>query len=392
MYDQNQRKSLEDNTQELYREALQGENAGKSFPIKPPAPWKDFRMHIPEFMKWSDFWHKKSPFYRVEFGHKRGKDYGDQHDVPVRMHFSTAEDMLAYLDKGEELKKAHVIYGRMTALFPELGGFCLNNLEKLLKGPELVEPLLALARYFRGNYRRNCYLRELDVPHVHTKFIEEHQSLVTGVFSALHPEAGIKNFAGFCESLDITAKAPTPNIYLRSLDSSITFGGLREVMVTKEALSALELPFRRVFITENKINGYTFPECEGGLVIFGAGNGLNSLEKRAAWLELVQGDWLAKVQTLCYWGDLDRDGFRILARFREQYPQVRSLLMDREIFEAYSDFAVEDQGKEGTCPEALTTEERETWHYLEGLPVKENRLEQEKIPISAVKSVLKQSS
>jgi hypothetical protein len=66
--------------------------------------------------------------------------------------------------------------------------------------------------------------------------------------------------------------------------------------------------------------------------------------------------------------------------------------MDREIFEAYSDFAVEDQGKEGTCPEALTTEERETWHYLEGLPVKENRLEQEKIPISAVKSVLKQSS
>lgn len=392
MYDQKQRKYLEDKLQQLYSEVLQGENAGKSFPIKPPVSWNEFRTHIPEFMEWSDFWHRKSPFYQVEFGHKRGKDYGDQHDVPVRMHFRTAEDMLAYLGKGEGLKKARTMYGRVTAASPELGSFFLNNIEKLLKEPELLEPLLALAEYFRGKCRRNCYLRELDVPHVHTKFIEKHQALVTGVFSALHPEEGIKNFADFCASLAITVKAPAPNIYLRSLDGSLTFGGLREVMVTKKALSALDLPFRRVFVTENKINGYTFPECEGGLVIFGAGNGLISLDKRAAWLEQVQGDWLARVQELCYWGDLDRDGFRILARFREQYPRVRSLLMNRETFEAYRDFAVADQGDKGPCPEALTEEERETWHYLAGLPVRENRLEQEKIPIAAVKRSMGQTS
>lgn len=75
---------------------------------------------------------------------------------------------------------------------------------------------------------------------------------------------------------------------------------------------------RRVFITENKVNGLTFPPVLDALVVFGLGYGVESLAG-VPWLHDVQ---------LFYWGDIDAHGFRILAAFRTAFPSVRSMLMD----------------------------------------------------------------
>ncbi|WP_170252699.1 DUF2220 domain-containing protein, partial [Vogesella mureinivorans] len=81
----------------------------------------------------------------------------------------------------------------------------------------------------------------------------------------------------------------------------------------------------RVFVTENETNFLAFPEVERGLVVFGAGYGWNALAP-AAWLQRC---------ALHYWGDIDTHGFAILDQLRALYPQVASLLMDRETLLAH---------------------------------------------------------
>ena len=200
------------------------------------------------------------------------------------------------------------------------------------------------------------------------------------VFFAVRPDLTGKTFDDFCQALSLTKSAPSPNIYVRSLDARKTFAGLREIVVTAQQLAKLDLTFGRVFITENKINGYVFPEVEDGLILFGAGNGILS--------DLQEIPWLKKQSALWYWGDMDRNGFAILARVRQKYPQVKSFLMAKDIAARYRHFMVADTGNEWAMPDALTGEEQACWQYLTCQPAAAKRLEQEKIPAFEVRAAL----
>jgi len=220
----------------------------------------------------------------------------------------------------------------------------------------------------------------LDIPYVDTKFMEKNKKLTADIFFILHPEEEGHSFKDLCTLLNWQVQAPTPNIYVRSLDKTKTIGGLQELMVTAEQLARLEVSFSRIFFTENKLNGFVFPEVEDGLIIFGAGNGV------VAESETIP--WLVRKEKLWYWGDIDRDGFRILSRVRERYPQVRSFLMGKELAKKYSYFMTADKGKAGEMPSNLTGQEQDCWRYLAEQPMEMSRLEQEKIPLYEVKGFL----
>jgi hypothetical protein len=77
---------------------------------------------------------------------------------------------------------------------------------------------------------------------------------------------------------------------------------------------------RRVFFTENEVNGLVFPQIESGLVVFGLGYALELLAS-VPWL---------REREIHYWGDIDTHGFAMLDRLRSDFPTASSLLMDAE--------------------------------------------------------------
>jgi hypothetical protein len=87
---------------------------------------------------------------------------------------------------------------------------------------------------------------------------------------------------------------------------------------------------------------------------------------------------------------MDRDGLSILSRVREKYPQVRSFLMNPELAEKYQHFMTADTGSSMEMPANLTCQEQACWKFLTCQPPQRNRLEQEKIPLSEVRSFLQE--
>jgi hypothetical protein len=73
----------------------------------------------------------------------------------------------------------------------------------------------------------------------------------------------------------------------------------------------------RMFVTENRINFLTLPECLSSPAIFGGGHAIERLGSRPMLREKPLD-----------WGDIDTHGFAILSRLRQHWEHTRSLLTD----------------------------------------------------------------
>lgn len=365
--------------EKLLCEVLAGAHTIHDYPLHPPIKLKESAGRGHEVNAWAAHW-KENKYGKVITANKRSVMNSRQSDFPVRVEFADAEAVLRYLGEGKLCNLLQEKCRKISRDFPQLAELCVKNRELILTEENMAESIWQLASYLSGNYRTDCYLRELDIPYVDTKFIERHNKLVVKVFVALHDDVKVSGWEALCDYLH-WQKVPEPNIYVRSLDKHKTIGGLQEMKVTAAQLALLKVPFSKVIITENRLNGYVFPEVADGLIIFGAGNGVVANELTIPWLE--------KQQHLWYWGDMDREGFRILSRVREKCPQVRSFLMNRELAEKYPHFMTSDTSCLGDMPGNLTGQEQAGWEYLAGLPEQVNRLEQEKIPLSEVREFLR---
>jgi hypothetical protein len=172
-----------------------------------------------------------------------------------------------------------------------------------------------------------------------------------------------------------------PQLRFRILDEAIRqqyFSGLEDLAVPVSQLDRLRLPVARVLVVENKTSLYTaltIPDIPKAMVIFGGGYGV----------QVLQGlRWLAQVETLLYWGDIDAHGFEILAQFRGYFPSVRSVLMDEGTF---STFFEGDAGVPTAEKAGLPLEETE-WAMYRTVVRNHWRLEQEKIPQAYVEDYL----
>jgi hypothetical protein len=83
-------------------------------------------------------------------------------------------------------------------------------------------------------------------------------------------------------------------------------------------------------LVENEMTFLSLPSLQKTVALFGCGDGAALLET-ASWLALCR---------LFYWGDLDCHGFETLAHLRRTFPSIKSVLMDSETFDKYSEFAV----------------------------------------------------
>lgn len=216
--------------------------------------------------------------------------------------------------------------------------------------------LLDVIAWLVANPSSGRRVRELPIRGIHTKWLERHRRVTEDLYRAITGEEGL----GLAESQSL--------VRLRFLDPALRPGGLTDVAVPLTQLVTLDVAPDIVFVFENLETVLALPELPRAVVVHGSGYAVGRLSA-VPWIRSAR---------LCYWGDLDSDGFRILDVLRSECPEVTSMLMDVATVERYRDLAVPEPRSAPGGFAHLTPEEDAARLLLSesgGL-----RIEQERIP------------
>lgn len=304
--------------------------------------------------------------YTVELQTKATRAHGTQ-SLPVRVHVASAEDMLQLAGKTEEFAAFVADVALIRATLPELESWLAANPRHIIEQHGVWPELLRVCAYFQGNPRPNLYIRELPIA-VHTKFIEQHTGVLTHLLDALLPPDAIQVSEKQFERR-YGLRWESPLVRLRLLDPSLqTRLGLplTEVAAPAAQLAALPCAGLRCLVVENKMVFLTLPPLPNTLAIFGSGFQIQLLRELP---------WLYQCP-IWYWGDLDAQGFQILALLRALFPQVVSLMMDAATFDAFHEFVVTGTPSSSVELPHLTCDEQALFATLARGNL---RLEQERI-------------
>ncbi len=295
--------------------------------------------------------------------------------IPWRIVFPQQSDLLIYIGK----QTAWDALLKLVQIYPALQPWISKKPALFMQYADSWHDLLLVCDYFIQNPRPNCYLRELEIPQIETKFIEGHRKILVELFDFLLPkEAFDQTVTGLAKhgfERRYGLKYDPPLIRFRFLDPALSpIPHVNDISLPLSQLAAWHIPCKTVFISENKINGLSFPAVTESLIIFGLGYGIDCL-KEIPWLSACQ---------LYYWGDIDSHGLSILNRLRQYFPQVIALMMDQQTLMEYQTLAIIEPPK-SRCQARLTHLNSAEQTLYQQLQHSHQRLEQERIPMKYVK-------
>jgi hypothetical protein len=366
--------------------------------------WADLGAELDELRKHSTE-QKPGRSYTLEWEERRDRLAGTQR-LPVRIYFQDETAFLAFLGKTAEAARFKHDTAAIQTAFPELLIWLATRPQRVVDHAGSWPSLLAALRWFVDNPSSDLYLRE--VPAVEdTKFIEGHKPILRELLDQLSPPPvpwpvpeTVPDTAHRRPSFEERCglRLPAPLVRLRILDAAIArhrFSGLVDLSLPADTLQALDFPeFHTILVIENKTSFsnievfLTVPAMEGCLAIFGSGYAVAALGSAP---------WLAS-RRIFYWGDVDSHGLRILAGFRRNFPEARSVMMDRDTFTHFTTYHSEAPADTAPEPQGLSPEElslfRELVSHRSGdhpgsLSCK--RLEQERIPLVYAREQLQQA-
>lgn len=321
-------------------------------------------------------------YFRLEWETVNHRQLGEQR-LPMRARFDDETGWLNFIGRKREAgafktHSANLLHHR-PGLLPLLTAKPALVLEYAAAWPQL----LSVCAWFIDHPNSGLYLRQIDLPGMDSKFIEQHQVVLTLLLDILLPRQNntVRGVArhGFARRYGLRFEEPL--IRFRLLDAKLIemVRGLDDLSIPASQFAALRLPIKRVFITENKVNGLAFPNHPDAIVIFGLGYGLESL---------FGAHWLTDTD-MHYWGDLDTHGYTMLARLRLHFPKLQSLLMDAATLQAHWPQHVEEKTPvTGVMPEPLTESEAQTYNRLKLPDGRYARVEQERIAYHWIKEAL----
>jgi hypothetical protein len=228
-------------------------------------------------------------------------------------------------------------------------------------------------------------LRQLAVPGVHTKWIEDNAALLGAMLGAAgpgDPQTRLETHIGL-----LAEQAPI-HVYLPCPQLRAAAAGMDRFAASVATLNASSLVPESILIIENRKLGNTLEFHAADLaVLYGLGYGATAL---------VDLRWTATAKTIIYWGDIDRAGLAILASVRRAGMNVQAILMDEQTWDRYPDHqhdSVRDQGlSDADVPEGLREAERKLYERLNEERRgggKDRQLEQEHIPLVEVFAALR---
>lgn len=327
--------------------------------------------------------------YTVEYQQVNHRQLGQQL-LPARIYIESSIDFLRLIDKQREYQCFQQLVKKILDAQPALQSWLEQKPKQVLAFHSKWPKLLEVCRYFQTNPRPDRYLRELDIPGVDSKFIERHKSILRELLDRLLPAQAIQKDItglgrhGFERRYGLKYDAPLIRFRLLDPDHASGLPELTDISTPLHDFRKLSIPCERVFITENKINGLSFPAVKNSIVIFGLGYGIQSLQNI---------EWLREKE-IFYWGDIDTHGFAILSQLRSYYPQTRSLLMDRQTLLTFQHLWGEEPADKrcGDEPPNLSDAELQLYRELrDNVPGENIRLEQERIEFGYVYNIFRSS-
>ncbi len=318
--------------------------------------------------------------YEIEWASRNYRQLG-HNMVPARIVVPSESDALRLLGKTAQSECFKRLAETSLAAFPRLEDWIARKPLTVVEHADDWERILAVLEWFCSHRESGLYMRQIEIPGVHTKFIEERKSLFLELLEAVLPQEPLSlrssNLRDFEERFGLLSKSPL--IRFRLLDEALYIQGLSDLAIPAADFARLSPAADMVFITENDINGLVFPSVSASLVIFGLGYGLE---------RLAQVPWLRN-RALFYWGDIDTHGFAMLDRLRAHFPDVKSFLMDRETLMLHRRSWVEENERHDGILNRLTVGERTLYEDLREDRLGDHvRLEQERISFGCIKFAL----
>jgi hypothetical protein len=323
------------------------------------------------------------PYVRIEMREFRHRVLGIN-QVPKTVWIDSLDAALGVLGKRTEAAHFTELLAETRLRRPPLLDWLASKPHKAVALAQVWGRLLDVVDWIEAHPRSNCYLRQVDIPGVDSKFIEAHRGVLSQWLDRILPSEAIDDsyvgVAGFARRYGFRDKPE--RIRLRMLDPTrALMPGAPGADLTLDAMSFARMSpnVSRVFITENEINFLAFPQVADSLLIFGAGYGFEVLAQTA---------WLRQCQ-VHYWGDIDTHGFAILDQLRGHLPHARSLLMDRAtLVEFEVHWGVEDKPTQRDLSR-LKDAERALYDDLRDNRIRPRlRLEQERVGFGWVQRAL----
>jgi len=301
--------------------------------------------------------------------------------VPQSFVVPTESDALDLIGKRRQAETFDRLVQTTRDALPALVPWIVKRPLGLLEHASDWERILAVVSWFCAHPRPGLYSRQIDVPGVHTKFIESRRQMLAELLNlALSPAAIDAQAVGaqaFEQRYGLLSKPAL--IRFRILDDRLRIHGLDDLATPAAQFARIELPVRRVFITENEVNGLAFPAVPESMILFGLGYGLE---------RLAQVPWL-KDREVFYWGDIDTHGFAILDTLRTFFPNARSFLMERETLLAHQSLWVDEPDPCDKDLARLTAPEAALYEDLRAERLGSHvRLEQERISFGYLQQAL----
>ena len=252
--------------------------------------------------------------------------------LPAAVWVDSLDDAVALINKHTEVRAFKALLDLTLECQPLLVDWLqtrpLQAIELASQWPALLDVVTWIVKYPNPG----IYLRQVDIPGTHSKFIEGHKRVLSELFDRVLPEQAIaSHYTGTSQFSRRYGFLDKPAwIRFRVLDQQMnTLPGLvcPDITLDSSSFARLDIAARRVFITENETNFLAFPPANNAIVIFGKGYG---------WEALGRASWLSR-RVIYYWGDIDTQGFSILDQLRRKFGHVESLLMDRDTLMAHKD-------------------------------------------------------
>lgn len=311
---------------------------------------------------------------RIEWREVNHRVLGSQR-VPQAVWIDEREAALGLIGKRADAARFDTVLALVRARQPALLPWLARRPLQALALAADIQRLLDVVAWLAAHPQPGVYLRQVDVPGVHSKFLEAHRGVLAEWLDLVLPQQAIRaehsGIGQFAERYGFLGKPV--RIRFRVLDPRLTLvpGTVcPDVTLDAESFARLEVPIRRVMITENETNFLAFPPLDEAIVVFGAGYG---------WDALSRARWLAGC-TIHYWGDIDTHGFAILDRLRERLPHAASFLMDRATLYAHESSWGEEASQVTHDLPRLTKCERALYDALRDNRIRKGlRLEQERV-------------
>lgn len=336
-------------------------------------PTKDYILNNWQSVKTTVADYQKLSFVQWQ---QRETPVGKQ-ELPNCLVFNSVFELADWLQKKAELKLYSSLAKKITQAHPNLLNWCLKYPEKILKNQQNWQKLLTVIKWLLKHPTANCYLREISLADIDSKFIEQHKTLLNELTNVLLPDLTSKNFEG---KFNLKTKPETLRLRFLGQQNILGLQDIKAPLNEWQKIELFDLGIEKIFITENEINFLAFPKLKNALVIFGDGYGFANW---SSWQSLTN-------LPIYYWGDLDSHGFAILNQLRKQFPQVKSMLMDEGTLLRYSNFWVEEQTPTKAALTELSDQEQVVYQMLSQYNYPKNiRLEQERVDLKMVKFFLK---